>query len=154
MSQSGEFGPKYIQGLLDGEIALAKPMGIEVESADDRSVVLRAPLGANGNHMGTAFGGSQYALSVLAGWAWLTRFMASRGIDAHAVIQEATTHYLAPVNGELRACLMTPPADEVEKFRKMLERAGRGRIRLRVEMQNHETLATLFDGVFAATLRR
>ena len=154
MIQSGDFGPKFIQGLLDEEIALARPMGIEVESADDRTVVLRAPLQPNGNHMGTAFGGSQYALAVLAGWAWLTRFMASRGIDGHAVIQEASTHYLAPVHGELRACLQTPPADEVEKFRKMLERAGRGRLRLRVEIQNHETLATLFDGVFAATLRR
>ena len=61
MSQSGEYGPKFVQGLLDEEIALAKPMGIEVESADDRTVVLRAPLEANGNHMGTAFGGSQYA---------------------------------------------------------------------------------------------
>src|SRR6201999_1893683 len=97
MSQSGEFGAKFVQGLLEKEIVLAKPMGIEVEAADDWSVVLRAPLESNANHMGTAFGGSQYSLSVLTGWAWLTRFMAARGIDRHAVIQDATTHYPPPV---------------------------------------------------------
>jgi hypothetical protein len=35
----------------------------------------------------------------------------------------------------------------------MLKRAGRGRIRLRVEIKFGETLATLFEGVFAAVMR-
>jgi hypothetical protein len=36
----------------------------------------------------------------------------------------------------------------------MLQRAGRGRIRLRVEIIYGQTLATLFEGVFAAVIRQ
>jgi hypothetical protein len=36
----------------------------------------------------------------------------------------------------------------------MLQRAGRGRIRLRVEIIYDQALAALFEGVFAAALRR
>jgi len=35
----------------------------------------------------------------------------------------------------------------------MLQRAGRGRIRLRVEINYGETVAALFEGVFAAAIR-
>jgi hypothetical protein len=58
------------------------------------------------------------------------------------------------VHGELLAKMRTPAEAEVEKFNKMLERAGRGRIRLTVEMHTEGTLAALFEGVFAAALRR
>jgi Putative thioesterase (yiiD_Cterm) len=82
--QTDTFGREYLQDRIGREFTLAKHIGVVVESADDDAVVLRAPLGANANHQGTAFGGSLYALSVLTGWAWLTRF-------------------LIPVEGELRA---------------------------------------------------
>ena len=48
-----------------------------------------------------------------------------------------------------------PAAAEVDKFHKMLARAGRGRIRLQREMLDHgEILAAVFDGLFAAAMRR
>jgi hypothetical protein len=36
----------------------------------------------------------------------------------------------------------------------MLQRAGRGRIRVRVEIHYGGVLATLFEGVFAAAIRQ
>lgn len=143
-----------LQERIDQEIQLAKHIGIVVESADDTTVVLRAPLGPNGNHKGTAFGGSLYSVAVLSGWAWLTRFLAMRNISADAVIQESNMQFLVPVHGELLARMRTPAEADVKKFKRMLERAGRGRIRLTVEMQTEGTLAALFEGVFAAALRR
>ncbi len=133
---------------------LARHIGIVVESADDSCVVLRAPLALNANYKGTAFGGSLYSVAVLTGWAWFTRYLAARDLPADAVIQESNMRFLAPVQGELRACAAAPPDAQIDKFRKMLQRAGRGRIRLRVEIIYDQTLAALFDGVFAATLRR
>jgi thioesterase domain-containing protein len=62
--------------------------------------------------------------------------------------------FLAPVQGELRARAAAPSDAQIEKFRKMLQRAGRGRIRLRVEIIYDQTLAALFDGVFAAAVRQ
>ena len=148
------FGADYLQERIDREIMLARPMGVIVESADDLSLVLRAPLAPNANHKGTAFGGSLYSLAVLAGWAWLTRFLATRKLDAEAVIQESSMRFLKPVHGEMRACLEIPAAADIDKFQKMLMRADRGRIRLQVKMHEGSALATIFDGLFAAAMRR
>jgi thioesterase domain-containing protein len=154
MLQSIGYGADYLQNLIDREIMLAKPMGIIVELADESAVILRAPLAPNSNHKGTAFGGSLYSLAVLTGWAWITRFLATRQFDAEAVIQESNMRFLVPVHGEMRACIEIPTAADIDKFQKMLVRADRGRIRLQVNMHQGSTLATVFDGLFAAAMRR
>jgi thioesterase domain-containing protein len=149
-----EFGVEYLQELINRDIMLARPMGVIVEAADDAGIVLRAPLPPNANHKGTAFGGSLYSLAVLTGWAWLTRFVACADINADAVIQESNMQFLVPVKGDLRAVIAAPAEAEVDKFRKLLLRAGRARIRLRVEMHQGNQLATVFEGLFAAAMRR
>jgi thioesterase domain-containing protein len=154
MHTASAFGADYLQRRIDREIMLARPMGVIVESANDSSLVLRAPLAPNANHKGTAFGGSLYSLAVLTGWAWLTRFLATRKLDAEAVIQESNMRFLKPVHGEMRACLEIPATADIEKFQKMLVRAARGRIRLQVKMHEGSALATVFDGLFAAAMRR
>jgi thioesterase domain-containing protein len=154
MLEADAFGADYLQQLIDREIMLAKPMGIIVESADETAVVLRAPLAPNANHKGTAFGGSLYSIAVLTGWAWITRFLATRKLDAEAVIQESSMRFLAPVHGEMRSSIEIPGEAEIDKFQKMLLRAARGRIRLQVNVHAGATLATVFDGLFAAAMRR
>jgi thioesterase domain-containing protein len=153
-THTAKFGCDYLQKRIAGEFMLAKHIGIVVESADDSAVVLRAPLALNANYKGTAFGGSLYSVAVLTGWAWVTRYLAARGFAADAVIQESSVRFLVPVQGELRARVAAPSDAQIEKFRKMLQRAGRGRIRLRVEIIYNQTLAALFEGVFAAALRQ
>jgi thioesterase domain-containing protein len=91
---------------------------------------------------------------VLTGWAWLTRYVDSRDIDADAVIQESSMQFLLPVTGTLRAVIAPPATADIGKFHKLLLRAGRGRIRLRVEMHQDDKLAVVFDGLFAAAMRR
>jgi Putative thioesterase (yiiD_Cterm) len=58
------------------------------------------------------------------------------------------------VKGDLRAVIVPPADADIDKFRKLLLRAGRSRIRLRVEMHQSGKLATVFDGLFAAAMRR
>jgi len=149
-----EFGPGYLQNRIAEEFMLARHIGIVVESADDSAVVLRAPLAPNANHKGTAFGGSLYSLAVLAGWSWATRYLATRDLAADAVIQESNVRFLKPVEGELRACAAAPPDAQIDKFRRMLLRAGRGRIRLRAEISYGQSVAVVLDGVFVAAMRR
>ena len=74
--------------------------------------------------------------------------------DADAVIQQSDMHYLVPVQAELRATTVLPPCAQTDKFIKMLDRAGRGRIRLRVELHQGATLAAFLDGLFAAATRK
>jgi thioesterase domain-containing protein len=154
MLETGAYGADYLQQRIDREIMLARPMGIIVEAANDARLVLRAPLAPNANHKGTAFGGSLYSLAVLTGWAWLTRFLVTRNLDAEAVIQESSMRFLRPVHGEMRASIEIPADADIDKFQKMLVRADRGRIRLQVKMHEGSVLATVFDGLFAAAMRR
>jgi thioesterase domain-containing protein len=147
------FGREYLQRRILAEFALAAHIGVEVESATDERMVVRAPLLANANYKGTAFGGSLFSLAALAGWAWVTRYVAQQELMADAVIQASRIRYLAPVTGDLRASLYAPPETEIANFRKMLQRAGRGRISLRVDIHDRHILATQFDGVFAAAVR-
>ncbi len=88
----------------------------------------------------------------LTGWAWVTRYLATRqtrrrrgdpGIDDPLSWRRCMA--------TLRATLAAPPAARrSRKFDKMLRRAGRGRIRLHVDMHHGQVLATRFEGVFAA----
>jgi thioesterase domain-containing protein len=152
-SMTAEFDKEYLQGRIAAEFALARHIGIVVESADERGIVLRAPLAANSNYKGTAFGGSLFSVAVLAGWCWVTRFLAQHNMPADAVIQGSTIDYLLPVSGELHAIVAPPLPAQIEKFEKMLQRAGRGRICLCVEIHYEQRVATRFEGVFAAAVR-
>jgi thioesterase domain-containing protein len=148
-----DFGKDYLQQRIAREFPLARHIGIRVDSADDAGIVLRAPLAPNSNDKGTAFGGSVYSIAVLAGWSWVARYLAAHELTADAVIQESTIRYLAPVEDELCAALAAPSEAQVSKFRKMLERARRGRISLRVDIHSADALRVRFEGVFAAALR-
>ena len=147
------YGVEYLQRRIQDEFPLARHIGVEVELATDERLVLSAPFAPNANHNGTAFGGSQFCVAVLAGWAWATRYLAARQVAADAVIQESSIRYLAPACGALRAILQPPVPETVEKFRRMLRRAGRGRIRLNVDVYDGASLVTQFRGVFAVSIR-
>jgi thioesterase domain-containing protein len=147
------YGVQYLHRRIHDEFLLARHIGIEVEFAADDCLVLSAPFEPNANHNGTAFGGSQFCVAVLTGWAWATRYLAARQMAADAVIQESTIRYLAPACGPLRAILQPPPPEAIEKLRKMLRRAGRGRVRLNVDVHSGATLVTQFRGVFAVSIR-
>ena len=153
MHAHSRFGKDYLQERISAEFPLARHIGIVVERADDGGIVLCAPLGQNSNYKGTAFGGSLFSVAVLTGWAWVTRYLAEVQLAADAVIQESTIRYLAPVHGTLRASLAPPAAPQIDKFLRMLRRAGRGRIGLAVQIHHELTLATQFEGTFAAALR-
>ena len=154
MPDSAAFGKDYLQKRILAEFSLAAPIGVAVESADDAGITLLAPLGPNANDKGTAFGGSLFSLAALAGWAWVTRYLETHRLAADAVIQESTIRYLTPVHGALRARLAAPAPAQTEHFRRMLERAGRGRILLSADIHQGQSLATHFEGVYAAALRR
>jgi|SRR5580658_739213 thioesterase domain-containing protein len=147
------FGKDYLQRRIATEFPLARHIGIVVDSADDAGIVLRAPLAPNSNDKGTAFGGSLYSVAVLTGWSWVARYLAAHEVKADAVIQESTIRYLVPVDAEICASLAAPSEAQVNKFRRMMERAGRGRIRLRVDIFCKAAVAVRFEGVFAAALQ-
>jgi thioesterase domain-containing protein len=153
MHHEPAFGSRYLEERIIAEFALARHIGVVVERADQSGMVLSAPLDPNANYKGTAFGGSLYSLAVLGGWAWVTWYLAETRLPADAVIQESSIRHIVPVTGMLRAAVLPPDDGQIAHFRKMLERAGRGRIRLEVRIHQDELLAVEFTGLFAAALR-
>lgn len=130
------------------QIPLTKAMGVRVEAHDGRQLVLSAPLEANHNHLGTAFGGSLAALATLAGYGLLWLELGSR--DAHIVIRRSELDYRHPVTGQLRAICRKPPAAELAAFRATFDKAGKARIRLEVSVEEAGRVCMAFVGTFVA----
>lgn len=133
---------------LHEQIPLTRAMGVKVESHDARGLVLGAPLEANHNHLGTAFGGSLAALATLAGYALLWLELGNR--DAHLVIRRSELDYRHPVTGPLRAICRKPPEAELDAFRTTFAKAGKARIRLGVTVEEAGRVCMAFEGTFVA----
>lgn len=130
------------------QIPLTKAMGVRVEAHDGRQLILTAPLAANHNHLGTAFGGSLSALATLAGYGLLWLELGNR--DAHIVIRRSELDYRHPVTGPLRAVCRKPPEAELAAFRANFAKAGKARIRLEVTVEEAGRVCMTFVGTFVA----
>lgn len=131
------------------DIPLARHIGVRVVEFDGRTLVLSAPLAANSNHKGTAFGGSLFSLAVLAGWGLLTLKLAERGVEGELVVQESRVSYLLPVTGELVARASLPQGRELDRFLIAVDRYRKGRVRLDVSIEHDGREAVRFEGTFA-----
>jgi thioesterase domain-containing protein len=131
------------------DIPLARHIGVRVVEFDGSSLALGAPLAANSNHKGTAFGGSLFSLAVLAGWGLLTAKLRERGVEGELVIQDSRVSYLVPVTGELVARAALPTGPELERFLRAVDRYRKGRIRLHAAIEHAGREAVHFEGTFA-----
>lgn len=133
---------------LHEKIPLSLAMGVQVESHSKQGLVLTAPLNANHNHLGTAFGGSLSALATLAGYALLWLELGDR--EAHIVVHSSTIRYRRPVTGNLHATCRRPDEAELTAFKTRFAQTGKARLTLQVGIE-HEGLACVdFEGVFVA----
>ena len=64
---------------------------------------LRAPLAANVNDKGCAFGGSLVSLMTLAGWGLVTLRLREAGLDADVFVADSQVRYRAPLYADLHA---------------------------------------------------
>ncbi|HKE43757.1 MAG TPA: YiiD C-terminal domain-containing protein, partial [Steroidobacteraceae bacterium] len=60
-----------LKAWMNAEIPLTRHIDVRIAGYDQDTLTLLAPLAANSNHKGTAFGGSLFSLAVLAGWGLL-----------------------------------------------------------------------------------
>jgi thioesterase domain-containing protein len=140
---------RRLERRMHAEIPLTRSIDVRVRRFDGTALTLSAPLVANSNHKGTAFGGSLFSLAVLAGWGLLVLKLSERNLEAELVIQDSTVQYLAPVRGDFSA-QATLSAEEFEKFVRMLERRGKARMRVTVMIAAEARDAVRFEGTFAA----
>jgi thioesterase domain-containing protein len=123
-----------LESYLHEHIPISAAMGVRVEAVAPDEVRLRAPLEPNINHRSTVFGGSAAAVAILAGWSLLHVRLGHGGRGSRIVIQRSTIEYTHPIDGEFEAVAALPGADAWERFTRILERRGMGRIELRIEV--------------------
>ena len=124
----------HLQELMLRELPVARFMAVRVEARDERGLTLRSPEAPNKNAHGTMFGGSIGALALLAGWGFVRLQLEEEKVHAEVVVQRSELDYRTPVLGEATALARAPTADEWDRFRKLLTRRGKARIKLTVEV--------------------
>ena len=143
--------PREIEQFFHAKIPLTAAMGVRVESYDAQRLILTAPLDANHNHLGTAFGGSLAALLILSGYGLLWLELGDAG--SHIVVRKTSLDYRRPVRGPLRAVCARPPSEETAIFKDTFARRGKARLELGAIIEGDTGPAVEFRGTFVA-LRR
>lgn len=108
-----------------------RAMRVRVQDWDGARLQLSAPLGANVNDKGCAFGGSLCGLMTLAGWGWATLGLEQAGHTAEVYVADSSVRYLAPLYADLVA--EAGPAPDQDWAAILATFAQRGRARVEVE---------------------
>ncbi|MCW4456104.1 YiiD C-terminal domain-containing protein [Flavobacterium sp. MXW15] len=103
-------------------------MGIRLDGYGDGRLRLHAPLAANVNDKGNAFGGSLASVMTLAGWALVTLRLQLAGFDAEVYVADSHIRYRAPVYDDLQASAGALEDADWETFLATFSRRGRARI--------------------------
>lgn len=122
---------------LQAGFALMPPvvaMQVRVEDYRDDELVLTAPLAANLNDKGNAFGGSLTSVMTLAAWAWLTLRLRLAGHEADVYVADSQVRYRTPVYGELRALARAHEPGDWRGFLDTFRQRGKARIALQARL--------------------
>ena len=110
---------------------------------------MHAPLDANVNDKGCAFGGSLSSLMTIAGWGLAFLKLAEAGLEADIYVADSRVRYLKPVYEDLLVEVRLDTAGENAADAIDLPGALRGKGRASVRMEARTLLA---DGGVAAVL--
>ncbi|MGB8636119.1 MAG: YiiD C-terminal domain-containing protein [Rhodanobacteraceae bacterium] len=136
------------------QIPLARAMQLSLRAWHGDSIELHAPLAANVNDKGCAFGGSLSSLMTLASWALLELNVRDAGLDADIFVADADIRYLAPVFDDLDVLAVPEEGQDLNRFLSVLRQRGRARIGMRSVVDGNEGPACVQQARFVAKLRR
>ena len=118
------------------------------------ALVLGAPLAANINDKGCAFGGSLSSLMTIAGWGVASVLLAEAGVDADIYVADSRVRYLKPVYEDLVVDAGFDDPVERAALADTLRRQGRASIRLKSEsLLADGGVAASFVGRYVAIVR-
>jgi thioesterase domain-containing protein len=109
-------------------------MQVELRRFDGERLYLRAPLAANVNDKGSAFGGSLSSLMTIAGWGLATLKLQQAGFDADVYVADSTVRYRAPLLHDLHGEAWLDPHARWDDFVETFRRRGKARAPLRAQV--------------------
>ncbi len=116
-----------LQQVLDS-MPPVRAMQIRVQDYQDGQLRLAAPLAANVNDKGNAFGGSLASALTLSGWALVTLRLKLAGHEAEVYVADSHLRYLAPVYADLDACAEAAQEADWDTFLATFAQRGKARI--------------------------
>jgi thioesterase domain-containing protein len=149
-SQLPEDSLAKLETYLHEHIPLSLAMGVTALESGEKHVLLGAPLAPNINHRETVFGGSASAVAILAGWALLHSRLRGAGLRPRLVIQRNTMEYKEPIVGDFQARAELAEELSWERFLKILDRRGKGRITVPVVLWCEGKVVARLTGEFVA----
>jgi thioesterase domain-containing protein len=136
-----------LETFLHAHIPLTKLMSLRVEVDEVHGFAIAAPLSANSNHLGTAFGGSINAVATIAAYSkiWLELHDQT---PREVVVAESSIRFLRPIREIIRATCDSLATSEIESLH-----AGRARVHIAVTIWDGVSSdpAARFTGAFLAT---
>ena len=130
-------------------------MQVEVEGMRGDALRLTAPLSANVNDKGNAFGGSLTSLMTVAGWGLVTLKLRLAGLKAEVYVADSQIRYLAPLYGDLVAEAVFAEGQAWDLCVETLVQRGRARIQVDARVLLPEGgLATTLSGRYVAIAKR
>lgn len=129
-----------------------RAMDLRVDRLDGDRLVLFAPLAANVNDKGCAFGGSLASVMTLSAWGLATLQLRAAGFhDAEVYVQDSQLRYLAPLYDNLYGESRLADDQDWNHFIQAYRQRGKARARLFAEVRTADgTLASSFEGRFVA----
>lgn len=141
---------KSLEEYLHEHIPLSKAMQVGVVSVEQDAVTLNAPLAPNINHIGTAFGGSESAIAILAAWSLLNVRIENSGLTCTIIIQRHSIEFVLPIPLGFTARAHLTNSDDWERFIRTLANHGRARINITSVIEYGMHHAASFEGDFVA----
>ncbi|MBS0225030.1 MAG: YiiD C-terminal domain-containing protein [Proteobacteria bacterium] len=142
----------HIEGLLHAmpPVAALQPRLAELADGGCR---LQAPLAANINDKGCAFGGSLVSLMTLAGWGLVAAWLERRGIKAEVYVADSQVKYRAPLYDDLDACAQFTDSFVADVVLQELVDKRRASFQVRAEVRRSDGgLATRMESRYVAVV--
>ncbi|MET0656022.1 MAG: YiiD C-terminal domain-containing protein [Pseudoxanthomonas sp.] len=121
-------------------------MQVRVGGYDGLRLHMDAPLAANMNDKGSAFGGSLTSLMTYAGWGLVTLQLHQARMQADVFVADSAVRYRKPLYSDLHAEAELPePEESWTAFLSTLAQRGRARIQLqaRIVLPEGEVMADM-----------
>ena len=139
-----------LETYLRERIPLSRAMEVRVVEIGATHLRIAAPLAPNINHRDTVFGGSAAAVAMLAAWGLLYVRLDHEQRPARLVIQRCSMEYLQPIDAEFAAVSTLAAGEDWSRFLAGIERKGRARIAVRVDLDSRDRRVGEFTGEFVA----
>lgn len=133
--------------LVHQHIPLAAAMQARIDHFDGHALTAHAPLAVNRNHYGTAFGGSIYTVSLLAGWGLASLLLDQAGM---IVVEHAEADYKRPIKEDLVAIAQPAEGADPTAFAADFQVQGKARMDITVRMDAGDKPAFVLNARFAA----